>query len=509
MKIQKILKTETILLALILLLSFTLLIHKITDIPSGFYTDEAAIGYNAYKLLTTGRDEHNKTWPIFFKSLGDYRTPIPIYSNIPSIILFGLSEFSVRFTTAMYGAGTVFLLYFIGKKLSNIKVGLLSSFLLAISPWHIHMSRWGSEYASFPFFLSAGFLLYLISFKKRFYLLFAFIFLGLTLYTYYPAWAIVPLFTVGLTVHWVIINRFKHLLYLIAGVFLLLLISIPLIEGIKDGYALTRWKSIQPKGESFKVKIDKFFPLYIDHFREGFLFVSGDIGYPGHFITRHSVKYMGELYWFQAPFIIIGIIYFIVRNRKYWVLTFYLLLLYPLGSALTFDGPTATRSIIGIIPLTLFAALGAERLFSKIKRIKLNFLAITALVLVVLISFYQYLYRYYYEYPIYSSDYWGWQYGAKDITAYFTKVQGNYDELYMTGDFNGAYIFVPFYTFNRYPKIKAGWMKDNYKPSKKQVFAVKPHEIEQQGFAGRFKTLKDLYYPDGSIAITIGEVVNK
>ena len=59
------LSSTTILLSIIIL-AFILRIYKLAEIPPGFYADEASIGFNAYKILTTLRDEHGKFLPLFF-----------------------------------------------------------------------------------------------------------------------------------------------------------------------------------------------------------------------------------------------------------------------------------------------------------------------------------------------------------------------------------------------------------------------------------------------------------
>ncbi len=59
----------------------TLFLHfyKLTSIPSGLNQDETSIGYNAYSVLTTGKDEYGKSYPIYFKSFGDEKLPVYIY----------------------------------------------------------------------------------------------------------------------------------------------------------------------------------------------------------------------------------------------------------------------------------------------------------------------------------------------------------------------------------------------------------------------------------------------
>src|SRR5258708_37646482 len=88
---------------LVLTLAFAIRTYNLNTNPPGFFADEAAIGFNAYKLATTGADEYNVPFPIFFRSFGDYRLPIPIYANIPFVALFGLQEISVRLTAVIFG----------------------------------------------------------------------------------------------------------------------------------------------------------------------------------------------------------------------------------------------------------------------------------------------------------------------------------------------------------------------------------------------------------------------
>jgi len=48
------------LLVLILVLGFSLRLIGLSSRPLGFTWDEAALGYNAYSLLLTGKDEHER-----------------------------------------------------------------------------------------------------------------------------------------------------------------------------------------------------------------------------------------------------------------------------------------------------------------------------------------------------------------------------------------------------------------------------------------------------------------
>src|SRR3990167_9776130 len=135
-------------LLLIIILASLLRIWNLNNFPVGFNADEAAIGYNAYSLLQTGKDEYGSSFPLSFKSFGDYKPGLYFYFVMPFVAILGLNEWAVRIPSALFGIGTVILIYFLAKEIfKNRWVGIFSSLLLAISPWHIHFSRggWRSE----------------------------------------------------------------------------------------------------------------------------------------------------------------------------------------------------------------------------------------------------------------------------------------------------------------------------------------------------------------------------
>ena len=109
--------------------------------PPGFYTDEASIGFNAYKILTTGHDEHGKFMPVFFEAFGEYKSPFAIYPVVPFIAAFGVTESAVRLAQVVFGLLDVVAMFFLARAIWNSSVGLLAAFVLAISPWHVHLSR--------------------------------------------------------------------------------------------------------------------------------------------------------------------------------------------------------------------------------------------------------------------------------------------------------------------------------------------------------------------------------
>ena len=142
-------KTAFLLLGLIFVIGIFLRFYKLGQIPPSLDWDEASMGYNAYTILKTAKDEYGNKLPISIRSFNDYKASIYVYLSTIPIALFGLNEFSVRFISALFGSLTVLLAYLLIKQLlsldkrykNNIAIPLLTSFFLAISPWHIQFSR--------------------------------------------------------------------------------------------------------------------------------------------------------------------------------------------------------------------------------------------------------------------------------------------------------------------------------------------------------------------------------
>ena len=117
-----------------------------SQIPAGLNRDEAALGYNAFSILKNGKDEWGVSYPIIFKSFGDFKLPGYIYTLIPFISVFGLSEIAVRLPSALAGVLLIPLTYMLVKRISKNEVwAVLSSLIVAVSPWAIHYSSVGFE----------------------------------------------------------------------------------------------------------------------------------------------------------------------------------------------------------------------------------------------------------------------------------------------------------------------------------------------------------------------------
>ena len=173
------------LLLAIVVFAAVLRIWGIGQFPAGLNADEAAIGYNAYSLIQTGKDEYGNWFPLSFTSFGDYKPGLYFYIVLPFVATFGLNEFAVRLPSALLGIGTIILIYFLAKQMFHNKwIGISSAFLLAITPWHIAFSRGSWETNAATFFITLGIYLFIKKVAEPKYLFFSLISFLVSTYIY-------------------------------------------------------------------------------------------------------------------------------------------------------------------------------------------------------------------------------------------------------------------------------------------------------------------------------------
>lgn len=276
-------RTNKIILLVIVLVSVFLRVFMLSQTPNGFFSDEASSGYDAYSILSTGNDRYGNFLPLLFRSLNDYIPPIFNYSLVPSILLFGLNEFGVRIMAAFFGVLTVVFTYFLTKRIFNEKTALFASLFLAISPWHIQFSRYGGPAITLPLFFIIGFYFLYRGLNERGYLILSAIFFGLCFYTYATAKLFVPLFLIG----FLIIYRAKILKKkreVLIGLILFLIIAAPMVYLSFFGEAQKRFNEVsifseykKSVNEPLTIKevafhLKSFFKNYYQYFSLNYLF---------------------------------------------------------------------------------------------------------------------------------------------------------------------------------------------------------------------------------------------
>ncbi len=500
----------------ILLIGVSLRFYKLGAIPAGFFCDEASIGYNAYTILTQGKDEFGTVFPVFFRAFGEYKGPIEIYSTVPSIAVFGLNEFATRLPSALYGTLGLIAIFLLTRELFHTDknkemLAFLAMFSLAISPWDIHFSRVALEgLMPYVFFTTLASYLFLRAQRNIRFLFPSILCFALAFYSYFPARLFIPALGIGLLIMYRTFLR-THYKHVIFGAILLGYILLPFFQNFFSDSGLARWNqvSIFAHPPTTGTTLEHIASSYFQHFSADFLFLKGDIDMPGQFITRHSVKGFGELFFIQLPFILWAVIEIIRKPTKSGIFLLLWLLLYPLGSMFTLDNtPQATRSIIGVIPLQILTAMGMVHLIRRLQAVRQYFSdgVIVLTGIAIILSVFTYTQAYVTHYNAYSSDFWGWQYGARDVMTYFVAHQHEYHDLVLQPEFNAPSIFLKFYAPQGCPQCSIGQVEDKQILGTKQLFALTPDYLSKHP-QYHFKLEHTVYYPNKSIAFEIGEIV--
>lgn len=186
---------DNLLIFVVIIIGVILRVYLFPDIPPGLNQDEAAAGYEAYSLLLTGKDKWGNSLPVYLPAWGSGTTALYPYLSIPLIVLFGLNILTTRAVNLIFGILTLPLLYISVKEVCGQRVALISTFLLAVLPWHIMMSRWGLDCNLLPFFLLLG--TYTVSRSLAYNLpttlaMFAFVPWAIGLYAYATSFSIIP-----------------------------------------------------------------------------------------------------------------------------------------------------------------------------------------------------------------------------------------------------------------------------------------------------------------------------
>lgn len=470
-------KTQLLLLVVILIVGFFLRFIDVSNDPPGLYVDEVSIGYNAHTILTTGKDEYGVPYPLWFRSYGDYKMPVYIYAVAASMIPFGETELAVRFPSIIAGTLTILVLYLFLRKVIELEsdkvlqkklryLPLLSSFLLAISTWHLQFSRGGFEVTVGTLFYLLAWYFFLIFRQnhKAWSIIICIVLFVLTMFTYdiFRVLAPVALLIIAIERKF---YKYKKSFYLIGFT---LLLSLPIIlfsltaQGDQRFLSTSSFAQLDIKNVFLEML---FYPLqyinnYVSFFSFDFLFNFGDG------IGRHQVQDFGELYRWQLPFFFAGI-YFLIRTKKSLLknATFLLFLTTPLAGAVAAPSPHALRSLPLVIPCMIIIGVGILFLLQKIKNFKYKILAVAIIGLFAVFEFVFYLQFYYVNYPQDNIPDWGG--GYKQLVQATSKVKNNYKYIVIDTTLAYAPEYFHFYDSSIHFKMvppswnePASWKKD-------------------------------------------------
>ncbi|MBX4205578.1 glycosyltransferase family 39 protein [Candidatus Microgenomates bacterium] len=453
---------KKLLIVAIFVLGLTLRLISLSNHPEGFTPDEASFGYDAYSLLTTGHDQWGKPWPLTFKSFGDYKLPLYTYLVLPSVKIFGLNEFAVRLPNALIGSFAVIATYLLVLEwFKDKKLALASAFLIAISPWHIPMSRGAFEANITTFLMPLGIFLFLKGKKNKVFYIFSALAFGLNIFSYHSARIITPFIVLYL-----LTSNFKsiknsikeHLLFILPFAVICLIALFTMFLGGASRVATSAifsptggWGGILESrylavlygvpdiiARMFNNKIvylaRTFISNYISYFSPQFLFSQG----PSEG-TYGMIPGMGVMYLMEIVFLISFLIGVVKKDIKNIGLFIFWILIAPIPAAMTKgSGFAANRAEVMIPALQIISAIGflylVKKVDSKVTRIVFAFLFVLSILF--------FIETYFVKQPIYQSD--SMLFGTKQVFGYIKDNPGK--KVIISRKLSEPQIYTAFYT---------------------------------------------------------------
>jgi len=413
-----------IILTIILIVSAFLRLTNLSNLPSSYTPDELAQGYTAYSILKTGKDEWRSTNWLNLRSFGDYKPPLQTLLMIPSVKLFGLNTFAVRFPNAFLSIFTVLLTYLIATILfKNSTIGIVSAIFMAISPWSLPMSRIALEANLVIFIVSLATYLLLKSQQKN-SLLLAIIsgtFFGVSLFTYHSAKIFTPLFLILFIFFQKTYQHKKILVSILISFFLFLFLNLynnQQIENSRTGdiaifNPTDKWSYVSDSQfemtqnglpylvvKMFYNKIiylyETFSHNYLSYFSPQFLITQGAGETTYGMIPGYGVLGLIPGIGFFLTFIFLIQSKTIDKEKRNLIFLFGVILIPPLIAAIAKGQYSGNRVSLMMPFIQIISAFG---LVNLVQKINLKFQLITKLVIFVGFTFTSlvFLQRYYFQ----------------------------------------------------------------------------------------------------------------
>lgn len=435
--------------------------------PPSLSHDEVAIGYNAYSILKTGRDEYGTPFPLLFRSFDDYKLPGMVYASVPSIAIFGVNELGVRFPSAFFGLIAVVALFGIARELftsGGIKkkdVDLRASFvalLFAVSPWHINFSRQSFEANGSLTFFMLG-IWTLLAFRKRASAIVATAcFFAISLYFYYSVRLVLPFVLLAF-----VIVEFQQIRTHIKTVALAAILGIvlmsPLLPLMFSQGGLSRVQIVSVVNDPGYAKRKERFAIeaanatnpvvrlvYNRRVALGITIVENYFkNLSPTFVFLKGTGSLGLLHVFELPFFFLGIVaLFLLKTPLRFIMLAWFLAA-PLPGALSVNQPNSLRTLLNAPVFSWLSALGALLVYDRLAGRRALLIAATAgFALLLVYELFIFSYSYFYWVPKTKSQVFAD--GHKQLAAYTKSVADSYDTIHVTGHYWRPYIFMLFWT---------------------------------------------------------------
>lgn len=542
-----------VILVIIFVIAIGLRFYKLGEVPPSPNWDEVSLGYNAYSIWETGKDEYGNFLPLVLRSFDDYKPAIYTYLAVIPVKVFGLNTFAVRFPAAACGSLAVVAFYFLLKQIFGREnkykwLVMLGTLLLALSPWHIHFSRVAFESNIGVFFNIIFVLFFFKGLKNPWFLLISAFFAGANIYTYQAEKVFTPILVLSLVLIYrseLLRHKIKYLfLTFIVGLvtlipFLVMSIQTPEIwlrakatsvasdQTTFLSKTISRLERDSQTADNLGLILDNrrftyIFAVangYLSHFDLNWLFINGDE-------ARHHSPGMGLMYLVELPFFLLGIyaLIFSQIDKRIKLTIFAWFLIAPIPASITSGVPHAVRTMRFLPIVQIFSAYGFYYFLTLTKNTKI-ILKNSMMVIICLLFLFNIVY--YLNQNFVQQNYFysaSWQYGYKEAVEEIQKIEGKYEKIVVSSEpeLDKSYMFFLYYlkVDPRYYQslggtISGGFAEDQNAFLKYHFRPIKWESEEKKNtilYVGRpndFPTggnvLKTIYFLNGEPAIKLVE----
>lgn len=382
-------KKEILTVILLLLIAFFFRFFSLNSIPPGLYPDVAIYGNDAFFTLKEG-----KFLPFYPENNG--REGMWMWILALSFSIFGTKIFTIKFISAFFGFLTVVLFYFLVRDFYSRSVALFSTFFLSISFWHTNFSRIGFRAILLPLFslLFLYFFFHAIKSKKHYHYILSGFFFGLGFYTYTSfrlLLILLPILFIAFYNEFRTTNLLKrYFIFWLEFLTVSILVLLPLISYFvkHPDYLFARVGPISVfSGPNPAKEFLKSLVLHLGMFN-----IYGDPNW------RHNISSAPVLFFPVGIFFILGFFYsiFTIKEKKYSLLLFWWFVML-LPGILTKEGiPHALRTIGAIPPTFIFAGIGANLVFQRIRN--------ESLLIIFLLFVFSFIFFEYHRYFVYWAN---------------------------------------------------------------------------------------------------------
>lgn len=461
-------------------------IYRFPNVPAGFNQDEALTGYEAFSLLSTGRDTHGHKWPCHFEGFGGGESAIHSYLDIPFVAIFGLNIFSERIVNLLLGILALFIFGYLVGKTNNFETKLIAAFLLAITPWHIMSNRWGHDAYLFPniFLISATF--FCKGLKRPAFLIIGALLCSLSLYSYASAHLFVPVFILLFLIYYRK-ALLKNKISLICSILVFSFIALPI------GVFLA--KNILPINTA---SIENYIPFSIPKLPRpravSLLSYTSSVGW-GKMIIRNlriilgqydglpfnAIKGLGTIYLISIPFFLLGIVKGITSGHDKQNEKIFLIWLISAFLIFFFIPININRISILWFPLVYYTAYGIKDFAYKFKDLKYEIIMVISSLYIAFFSVF--LNTYFHKYS--QENIISFEKNLDFAVNYIFK--NTTEEVYITDSIIQPYIYILF--FGKYNPLKFQQISTPYYEKIKKFDRFNIFNVKKEGINNKFLSL--------------------